>query len=173
MKRYFLPYFDALKSVMDRSDLEAWHDFFFRLDQQHRAGLPGKTRWLSLEDQLKIWLPEKASALMQQWLNVFLTQRPSDDLAGVAASWENYLHTAYGIRYADVYATRALNDAEKTRIQKRLHHTFGTLSLRWHIHPELIAGLRFQVGDWCLDQSIQHQLQRLHLLIIDAIRERT
>lgn len=65
-------------------------------------------------------------------------------------------------RKAVVESAVELVPDEKIRIEKIVHQYIGTeINFTYTVKPELIGGVRVQIGDWILDTSIVNQLHHM------------
>ena len=67
-----------------------------------------------------------------------------------------------GERVATVSSAYALTDAQLADISSKLKDKFNAdFNIQLNIEPELIGGLKIQVGSQMIDSSIKNQLQLL------------
>lgn len=62
---------------------------------------------------------------------------------------------------ASVITSATLSKEEKQTIEKLLTGKFGELAITYHTEPELLGGVRIEVGDWVFDGSVSKELGQL------------
>lgn len=65
-------------------------------------------------------------------------------------------------KYAKVEGSVLFTEREKKAIGNFLSHLIGhSVILQCRVNPELLGGVRIQVGDWIVDTTLKYQLNRL------------
>lgn len=65
-------------------------------------------------------------------------------------------------KYANVEGGVPFSDAEKKAISIFLAKLIGhTVSLRCRVNPDVLGGVKIQVGDWVVDTTLSYQLGQL------------
>lgn len=78
-----------------------------------------------------------------------------------------------GLHQAEVATATALTDDQKSRIQQGLEsYTKSRLRLRYRVEPNLIAGVRFTMGDLLIDDTVKGKLDKLRFRLEGAVRPR-
>lgn len=79
----------------------------------------------------------------------------SDAFSGIVAELKKILAL-------EVTSAFEISAAERESFTDRIQKEFGSLaSVKWHLDPEIIGGLRVRAGDRLLDNSIKGALNRL------------
>lgn len=86
-----------------------------------------------------------------------------NEMLNLVDAFHSYANEASGVEDAVAYTTRELTDEEKAAISEKFARLVGkkTLNITNIVQPELIGGLRLQVGNLIYDSSVQARLERL------------
>ncbi len=77
--------------------------------------------------------------------------------------YERLMDEAADIRKAVVYSAYALTESQQQELLQTLgQHFKGQLDARIEVDPELIGGVKIEVGDQVMDLSIQAKLKQLY-----------
>lgn len=72
------------------------------------------------------------------------------------------VENAFGIYEADVETARTLDEEQRTDLHRALEKfTAAKLRLRYHVNPDLLAGVRFTYGDVLIDGTVRGNLKKL------------
>jgi ATP synthase F1 delta subunit len=78
-----------------------------------------------------------------------------------------------GLHQAEVATATDLTDDQKARIQQGLEaFTKSRLRLRYRVEPNLIAGVKFIMGDLLIDDTVKGKLEKLRFQLEGAVRPR-
>lgn len=87
-------------------------------------------------------------------------------LPEILAQYQDLMLQASGIQKAVVYSAYPVSDEQLAQIVSDLKQRFGTeLQATVEIKPELIGGVKIEVGDQVLDMSVQGKLNALYSAI--------
>lgn len=65
-------------------------------------------------------------------------------------------------KYANVEGSVAFTDGEKKAIGNFLARLIGhPVTLKCYVNPDVLGGVKIQVGDWIVDTTLRHQLGQL------------
>lgn len=106
---------------------------------------------------------------LSAFCKVLLEKGRFGELDGILAYFEEkrLAHDRIGVAW--VTSPAALSGAQKEKIEKKLLETTDFVSLQMHYatEPELIGGVRIQIGDRVVDSSIQSKLGALKSQLMD------
>ena len=102
------------------------------------------------------------SKLVSNFIGVIVKKNRVNYLLEIVVTFENLLASLKGERVATVSSAYALTDAQLADISSKLKDKFNAdFKIQLNIEPELIGGLKIQVGSQMIDSSIKNQLQLL------------
>ena len=102
------------------------------------------------------------SKLVSNFIGVIVKKNRVNYLLEIVVTFENLLASLKGERVATVSSAYALTDAQLADISSKLKDKFNAdFNIQLNIEPELIGGLKIQVGSQMIDSSIKNQLQLL------------
>ena len=102
------------------------------------------------------------SKLVSNFIGVIIKKNRVNYLLEIVGTFENLLASLKGERVATVSSAYALTDAQLADISSKLKDKFNAdFNIQLNIEPELIGGLKIQVGSQMIDSSIKNQLQLL------------
>lgn len=109
-----------------------------------------------------------AEQLLLNALYVMLDANRMDELNDVLEDFHQLANGASGVAEATVYATRELTSQEQTAISSAFARKVGKQSLHITtiIEPQLIGGIRLQIGNRIFDSSISNKLNKLQRTLI-------
>lgn len=89
------------------------------------------------------------------------------DLPEIEILLEKITSGARREKYAIVESSVVCTPQEKKTIQQFLGRLLGhSVILRCRVNPDVLAGVRIQVGDWVVDTTLSYQLTKLaHILL--------
>lgn len=88
-------------------------------------------------------------------------------LASIAEQYREEAEQHLGLVSAEVETPRPLSAQERTRLSESLgRYTGKQVRLSEHVRPELIAGLRIQIGSLLIDGTLERQLNELNRSIL-------
>jgi F-type H+-transporting ATPase subunit delta len=120
--------------------------------------LSAKERELSLVKILK----GRVSDLTYKFFQVLNEKDRLGHLPAIVAAFEQMVQHAYGRVEVDVYTAAPIDQREADAIRARLHAMLGKEPVvHAYVEPDMIGGIRVQVGDQLIDGSIRTQLRRL------------
>ena len=100
------------------------------------------------------------SKLVSNFIGVIIKKNRVNYLLEIVGTFENLLASLKGERVATVSSAYALTDAQLADISSKLKDKFNAdFNIQLNIEPELIGGLKIQVGSQMIDSSIKNQLQ--------------
>jgi F-type H+-transporting ATPase subunit delta len=102
------------------------------------------------------------SKLVSNFIGVIVKKNRVNYFLEIIKTFENLLASLKGERVATVSSAFALTDAQLDDINSKLKDKFNAdFNIQLNIEPELIGGLKIQVGSQMIDSSIKNQLQLL------------
>ncbi len=120
--------------------------------------LSAAERKKSLENILK----GRVSELTYHFIQVLNDKERLGHLSSIVAAYEQMVQHAYGRVEVDVYTAAPIDQNEAAAIRARLQSMLGKEPvIHSYVEPEMIGGLRLQIGDQLIDGSIRTQLRRL------------
>jgi F-type H+-transporting ATPase subunit delta len=120
--------------------------------------LPAKER----EASLKTILQGRVSDLTYKFFQVVNEKDRLSHLPSIVAALEQMVQHAYGRVEVDVYTAAPIDQAETQAIRSRLQGMLGKEPvIHAYVEPEMIGGIRMQIGDQLIDGSVKTQLRRL------------
>ncbi len=168
-----MPYAKALHQVITTADparadsviaeLETIADIVDTVPEFNRAlttpTVPSETKIEILEQVLKaVGISPEVSRLLHVVQQHYRMQHMRD----IANAYRGLVDRALGRARATVEVATAVDENERSTILKTISHVIGEkIVAEFNINPELLAGLRFQVGSRVYDGSLSSQLDRL------------
>ncbi len=114
------------------------------------------------EGSLKNILQGRVSDLTYKFFQVLNEKERLGHLPAIVAAYEQMVQHTYGRVEVDVYTAAPIDQNEMGAIRARLQSMLGKEPvLHAYVEPEMIGGLRLQIGDQLIDGSIRTQLRRL------------
>jgi F-type H+-transporting ATPase subunit delta len=163
------PYAEALSKLASDADLSNWSDALSELAQlasnPEVASLATNPNVATnqIVDLLLSGLKTKANDAINQFVNVVAANHRISALPEIALQFEKMKTEREGA--ADVQITSAfpLDNASLDDLLVSLSKRFGGRKLRpsLTVDPELIGGIKVQVGDEVLDSSVKSRLQAM------------
>jgi F-type H+-transporting ATPase subunit delta len=102
------------------------------------------------------------SKLVSNFIGVIVKKNRVNYFLEIIKTFENLLASLKGERVATISTAYALTDAQLDDINSKLKDKFNAdFNIQLNIEPELIGGLKIQVGSQMIDSSIKNQLQLL------------
>ncbi len=102
------------------------------------------------------------SKLVSNFIGVIVKKNRVNYLLEIVGTFKNLLASLKGERVATVSSAYALTDTQLADISSKLKDKFNAdFNIQLNIEPELIGGLKIQVGSQMIDSSIKNQLQLL------------
>jgi F-type H+-transporting ATPase subunit delta len=104
-----------------------------------------------------------ANPLILNTLSVLVDRKRINEVVHLVDEFNAYANDAAGVAEAKVYSTRPLTDDENQSISTAFARKVGKQSLRIDniIDPNLIGGVRLQIGNRIYDSSVSAKLERL------------
>lgn len=100
--------------------------------------------------------------LMYNLLLLLLRKARISETHGILERFCELVENDQGIYEADIETARALDPAEKLRLQRELESfTKARLRINYSVNPDLIGGVRFSYGDVLVDDTVRGKLHRL------------
>lgn len=169
------PYAKALFSLaQENNKMLLWLE---RL--QELVALVSYKKVMALLDDPKLGSQEKAEMLLDltndckadQELSHFVTVLSENNrlivLPAILTQYEYYMQEATGKKQATIYSAFEMSEAQVGELLPKLEVRFGSkLEAHVEVKPELIGGVKVEVGDQVLDMSVQAQLKALYTAII-------
>ncbi|MCX8008428.1 MAG: F0F1 ATP synthase subunit delta [Patescibacteria group bacterium] len=62
---------------------------------------------------------------------------------------------------AKVITAKPLSKEEQDKLQAILEKKFSDIFVEYHTEPEILGGIRIEVGDWVFDGTIAKKIQHL------------
>lgn len=88
-------------------------------------------------------------------------------LPEIIVQYEQLMLAVSGVKKATIYSAFPLSDESLAQLLSDLSGRFGDkLDAHVEVKPELIGGVKIEIGDQVLDMSVQAQLNALHSAII-------
>ena len=114
------------------------------------------------EGSLKNILQGRVSDLTYKFFQVLNEKERLGHLPAIVAAYEQMVQHTYGRVEVDVYTAAPIDQNEMTAVRTRLQSMLGKEPvLHAYVEPEMIGGMRLQIGDQLIDGSIRTQLRRL------------
>lgn len=109
-----------------------------------------------------------ASATVIHSIGVLLDNNRMNEFTNVIDAFNELAYASVGVAPATVYSTRELTDEEKQSISTAFAKKVGKTSLLITniIEPNLIGGIRLQIGNHIYDSSVKAKLARLERQMI-------
>lgn len=162
------------KAAQEQGALSAVHADVQELRQviQHDAGftelmnIPKLT--LQKKREIIATVLPGAHQLLLNALYVMLDADRMGELQNVLEEFHDLANDASGIAEATVYATRELTEPEQQAISSAFAHKVGkqSLHIKTVIEPQLIGGIRLQIGNRIFDSSLSSKLNKLQRTLI-------
>lgn len=104
-----------------------------------------------------------AHSLVQNTMFVLLDKKRVNETANLVDSYVKIANDAAGVAEATVYSTYELTEQEKNAISSTFAAKLGKQSLQIEniLDPNLIGGIRIQIGNRIYDSSLSGKLNRL------------
>ena len=102
------------------------------------------------------------SKLTKNFIGVIINKNRINYLLNIAQSFENLISVHKGNRVAKITSAQTLSDEQLQEIKTNLNQKFDSdFNLNVNVDPNLIGGLKIQIGSQMIDSSIKNQLQLL------------
>lgn len=163
------PYAKALFGLaQEKNQIESW---LGGLEQLALAVQQDKVA--SLIEQPETGAAEKAEMLvglvgvqdanLKNFVSVLAEQKRLSVLPEVYAQYQDLTLALHHTQRAVINSAYALTDAQLADLTAELQKRFGSqLEVSTHVDPELIGGVKVEVGDQVLDLSLQGKLNALY-----------
>jgi F-type H+-transporting ATPase subunit delta len=104
----------------------------------------------------------RISDLTLRFLLVLNEKERLSRLPSIAAAYDEQLQRAFGRVEVDVYTAAPIDASEMALIKARLHAVLGKEPvLHAYTEPEMIGGIRLQIGDQLIDASVSSGLRKM------------
>lgn len=91
-----------------------------------------------------------------------IAQRKPRNYAALLTAFSHLVEYAVKSRTATIQSAVPLTEEERSRIQTKLAAKYGDgLYYHWEVAPDLLGGIRIQVGDDVKDGSVRSRIDRL------------
>ena len=115
------------------------------------------------ERALRAIFQGRISDLVLHFLLVLNENARLDRLVGVVAAYDQLVQHAFGRVEVDVYTASPVPDDELAALKGRLQQSLGKEPvLHTYTQPQMIGGIKLQIGDQLIDASVAAQLRKLH-----------
>jgi F-type H+-transporting ATPase subunit delta len=102
------------------------------------------------------------SGTLRNFLGLLISRHRLGQLAAIAAAYRDQADAARGLRRAQVQSAVPLDDASRETLRHLLAgQGAAQVILEEQVVPELLGGLRVQLGDRVFDGSVRGRLRRL------------
>lgn len=109
----------------------------------------------------EVW-SDRLEPELARFLELVINKQREAYLEGMYAEYERLYNEAQGIVEVDVESAVELDNDTKEQIVQKLEQWLGKqVLLNTQVKPELLAGLRIQVGDRRIDGSLNARLRKL------------
>lgn len=116
-------------------------------------------------------MPQDAPDAVKQCISLLIDRKRLDQLPGVCAAFDRIANRNQ--KHLDIRVTtaRPLDDAQLSQIQETYGRRFGaqTVSICQETEPSLLGGIRVQMGDVCVDDTLRARLNGLRTALADYI----
>jgi F-type H+-transporting ATPase subunit delta len=110
-----------------------------------------------------------ANPLLRNFIAVLVDHKRIGQIGQIAEQFKQELDRRMGIAEAKVSSFRALTEAEKTSLEKRLTAVTGkTVRATYSEDPGLLGGAVVRVGSTIYDGSVRGQLQRIKDQLVES-----
>jgi len=169
-RRYVQPLFEV---ASEKDELERIFGDLKSLDQalSDSPDLKGYLSDPSIEKHDKKSVLEKifadASIYTLNFMRVLIDKNRPEVLWVAYPLFRDMLNEHRGISTGVVESAVTLDDADFGEIKSALENRFASkLDLERQVNPDLLAGLRFRIGNIVLDGSVRNRLTRLKKILI-------
>jgi F-type H+-transporting ATPase subunit delta len=108
--------------------------------------------------------------IIQNFVNVVITNRRLRDLPGLVAGFAAYVATKRGEIVADVTSAHGLSDLQRNQLRARLTEAgYGSVKMIEHTDASLLGGLVLKIGARLFDTSLKSRLNRLTYSLKGAV----
>ncbi len=170
---------EIFKIALEQKELNEWQS-----DLRRIAGLVKDTTLLSLLEDTKVSIDEKAKVLSERLIEVnpealklvseLMTQGRLPDVAEISDEYQRLLDNYHGIEGAEVAEITTaieLDDEYKLKIAQRLTSLVGKpVILKSKVDSGIVGGIIIKVGDKLIDGSIRSRLAALKKELDNAAR---
>ncbi|SDI04081.1 ATP synthase F1 subcomplex delta subunit [Alteribacillus persepolensis] len=113
-----------------------------------------------------------ASELVQNMLLLLLEKDRIDNIVLVAESFQQLADEEQKVGHAVVSTVKPLSESERTLISEKFAKKVGkdTLYIENQIDPQLVGGIKVQIGDTIFDGSVKGQLNRMERELVSGKR---
>lgn len=111
-----------------------------------------------------------ANQFIQNTLAVLVDKNRIGETVNLADAYTDFANEMSGIAQAKVFSTRPLSDEEQARLSAAFATKIGKESLKIEnvIDPDLLGGVRLQIGNRIYDGSLKGKLTRLERELIGS-----
>ena len=166
------PYAEALYQVARKGDVAAWARQIDALAGVARepvvrqfADNP-KVQTQDVYDVVTTAAKQTLEGGVANFLRAVIENRRLSALPEVAAQFHALVNGASGVADAVIHSAFPMDDAQLGELKGTLEKRFGRqLSIQVVIDPELIGGVRVEVGDEVLDTSVKARLDHMKVAL--------
>lgn len=173
------PYAKALFELADeKKQLANWSQWLVEL-----VWLVQQEKIAALIEQVDVSAAQKANELIQilessgdskseefrNFIRILAEEKRLVVLPEISKQYQDLVLAKEHIKQATIYTAYEIADeAQKSQIIQDLEQRFNTrLQAEFQIEPELIGGVKVEIGDQVLDLSVQGKLQKLYATMIN------
>lgn len=110
--------------------------------------------------------------LLHRFFQVVNNKNRLDHLQGIAAALANLVDQDRGTVRVDAFVANELDKDRAEQVARRIGQIVnGQVELSQHVQPDLIGGLKVQIGDRMIDGSVAAQLRSIERKIVLIGRE--
>jgi F-type H+-transporting ATPase subunit delta len=127
----------------------------------------------SLASAIKAIFEGKVSDTLYRFLQVLNRKGRIASLPGVIVAYQRLVEDKHGVVEVEAFVASALDENQANQVATGVGKAIGrNVSLKQHIDPSLIGGLKLRVGDRLIDGSAATQLKILRQRIVQEGREK-
>jgi len=127
----------------------------------------------SLASALKSIFEGKVSDTLYRFLQVLNRKGRIANLPGVIVAYQRLVEEKQGVVEVEAFVAAPLDESQANQVAAGVGKAIGrNVSLKQHVDPSLIGGLKLRVGDRLIDGSAATQLKILRQRIVQEGREK-
>lgn len=169
------PYAKALFDLaQEKNQLESWLDeleILAQLVSQPKVAAfieKPETDYVQKADGIVSLLENQAAAELKNFVYILAENKRLPVLPEIYAQYQDLALSRSNTKKATIYSAYPINREQLGELTGELETRFGSkLEAQWVVQPDLIGGVKVEIGDQVLDLSVQGRLHTLYAAMMN------